>query len=1143
MAVPYYPGALYTPKLGLGLFGQDEVLAENFVILDSAFGGGSSINVNGTLVVSPNLNSTLPSAPAGKSNVIWQVDINGNVSAYASTASSAWATLTGDLTETQVIPFDGPTVGTPDTGISRIGVASLAIGNGTTGDFSGTIKLSGGAFPGAVFGQVNTGTDFLGLTGYTQLLIGSTTSQFAPGPTISPLEIHSTAFGSIMCWTHNSNPNVDGEIAFMRSKGTQASPLALNGDFVGAMGWNGYNGTEYVPSGGIVGQSSSLWTPSSNPMVIEFQTCLSGTSVVEVFRMGDIPITGVAQNISEINLCIASGYVFGFSISSTGGAIDSGLSRINPSIIALGNGTNGDFSGSLKLTNLVDVTGSSGTTGNILVKGASGILWDGVAWNALSNASASLTLNNTTFSTTFNQTSTAPWTWANITAATGGSAPALVASASTSGNPGGTTGAINTTGATLLVAYLGGFGGSPTISDSAGNTWHYLASNTSSGSSGQGNSCIAYAYGITTNAAHTFTTAGGFSQGIVYAFSGTLTTAAVYDSSNGTGALNSPASPLQPGSVTPTSLDIVITGLASDAGSQLLTVSSINDGFTQLQNFNSVGGQVAAYLFNVNSAINPTWTFTVGGSGAYITSAIACFKAAAANYTSPSWTLGGTYWTGSSSAADTWTIQDVIGLGNNPTSTLSISHSGTSGASLVLVPSISISGTLTDGTGAVGTSGQVLSSTVTGTKWVGASSSVNVDGSLVNNPNFKDSATVTFSVSGSDITATAIGTGVAWNAITNAAGNLTLANAGFTTTFNQTSAVAWLWANTTTATSGTTNASPLLELAANYWTGAASAADTWTIGSSLAAGTNGASTITFAHSGSTGSTILKLPTATAISWNGDTGLSRSIAGLIAVGNGTPGDTSGSLYMHSWTSLAGTIGASPSLNFTDGGSTASGYIGWYVSASRTAYMGFDTGNDVSLHITNSGAAFNVQADVLRIGSHTGSPVDTGISRLGAASLAFGNGSGSDTTASISFGKTIKYNGTATVRNGMAAEYASSDLTAQSAAITATTLLSAPQTGMYKVSWSATITTASDISSVLGGTNGFQVIYTSPTDSVAKTTVPGNSVTSSANTTGTAVGGVEVIYAKTGTNIQYTYGYTDSHTSTAMQYELHITLESL
>ena len=96
-----------------------------------------------------------------------------------------------------------------------------------------------------------------------------------------------------------------------------------------------------------------------------------------------------------------------------------------------------------------------------------------------------------------------------------------------------------------------------------------------------------------------------------------------------------------------------------------------------------------------------------------------------------------------------------------------------------------------------------------------------------------------------------------WSGLSNAAANLTLSNAAYTTEFDQTSNVAWLWKNTTTATSGTTNASPLLELAANYWTGAASAIDTWTIGSSLAAGTNGASTLTIAHSGSTGLTSIK----------------------------------------------------------------------------------------------------------------------------------------------------------------------------------------------------------------------------------------------------------------------------------------------
>jgi hypothetical protein len=98
--------------------------------------------------------------------------------------------------------------------------------------------------------------------------------------------------------------------------------------------------------------------------------------------------------------------------------------------------------------------------------------------------------------------------------------------------------------------------------------------------------------------------------------------------------------------------------------------------------------------------------------------------------------------------------------------------------------------------------------------------------------------------------------GVPWSALTNASANLTLANGTFTTTFNQTSNVAWLWANTTAATSSTTNASPLLELAANYWTGSASAQDLWTLGSALGAGTNGKSILSLTHSGSTGSAYL-----------------------------------------------------------------------------------------------------------------------------------------------------------------------------------------------------------------------------------------------------------------------------------------------
>jgi hypothetical protein len=98
-----------------------------------------------------------------------------------------------------------------------------------------------------------------------------------------------------------------------------------------------------------------------------------------------------------------------------------------------------------------------------------------------------------------------------------------------------------------------------------------------------------------------------------------------------------------------------------------------------------------------------------------------------------------------------------------------------------------------------------------------------------------------------------------WDQLQSAAGNLTLSNAGFTTTFNQTSAVTWLWANTTAASSGTSQSSPIINLSGKYWDGAASQTDSWTVQDVIANGTNGTSTLTFAHSGSTGSATVLVP--------------------------------------------------------------------------------------------------------------------------------------------------------------------------------------------------------------------------------------------------------------------------------------------
>lgn len=143
----------------------------------------------------------------------------------------------------------------------------------------------------------------------------------------------------------------------------------------------------------------------------------------------------------------------------------------------------------------------------------------------------------------------------------------------------------------------------------------------------------------------------------------------------------------------------------------------------------------------------------------------------------------------------------------------------------------------------------------------------------------------------------------------------------------------------------------------------------------------------------------------------------------------------------------------------------------------------------------------------------------------------------------------YNGVATVGNGVGAIVARSDLTSQSAAITATTLYAVPASGagLYRVSFNASITTAATTSCELGGpanTAGFRLIHTSPTDSVVKTdaAIQRNNSTSTTNATGTTVSGVFTAYCKASTNLQYTYGYT-SVGATAMVYELHIIVEYL
>ena len=145
-----------------------------------------------------------------------------------------------------------------------------------------------------------------------------------------------------------------------------------------------------------------------------------------------------------------------------------------------------------------------------------------------------------------------------------------------------------------------------------------------------------------------------------------------------------------------------------------------------------------------------------------------------------------------------------------------------------------------------------------------------------------------------------------------------------------------------------------------------------------------------------------------------------------------------------------------------------------------------------------------------------------------------------------GKITNYNGIATVSNGVPAEYATVDLTAQAAAIGATTLYTPTATGMFRISAYLKVTTVDATSSTLGAVT---ITYTDGTDSVAQSAVMqmanelGASVTSnSGNTTAAKLIGSTEIWALTGVAIQYAVAYASNIAGT-MKYEVHLKCEAL
>ena len=81
---------------------------------------GSTVRVNGTPITNPNFNDTTPAAPVGMTNVIWQFDAFGNVSAaYATSGTTvAFGSITsGTNTTATMVVGSGATLTVTGTGV------------------------------------------------------------------------------------------------------------------------------------------------------------------------------------------------------------------------------------------------------------------------------------------------------------------------------------------------------------------------------------------------------------------------------------------------------------------------------------------------------------------------------------------------------------------------------------------------------------------------------------------------------------------------------------------------------------------------------------------------------------------------------------------------------------------------------------------------------------------------------------------------------------------------------------------------------------------------------------------------------------------------------------------------------------------
>ncbi len=139
-----------------------------------------------------------------------------------------------------------------------------------------------------------------------------------------------------------------------------------------------------------------------------------------------------------------------------------------------------------------------------------------------------------------------------------------------------------------------------------------------------------------------------------------------------------------------------------------------------------------------------------------------------------------------------------------------------------------------------------------------------------------------------------------------------------------------------------------------------------------------------------------------------------------------------------------------------------------------------------------------------------------------------------------GKLTKYQDIITQGNGQPIIiYADDQVNVNGGVSLGSGLINAPVTGTYRISIVANITQNATVSSTLGP---FQIQFTDPQDSLTKTSLAANSLSTTANTTGTTISSVLCAHCLAGTAIKLSIGYTSVVTgANGLFYDYHVRIE--